>query len=265
MPATSASVPTALWRPLRQAWGAAVDFVYPPACVLCLRDLPAPQAVAEWWMTSLCSDCRAELAPPPMQDCQKCGAPTGPYADTSTGCPYCRDERFVFETVFRLNVYEGQLREACLRAKSAWGESMASILADLVWERSESPLRKAGCSCVIPVPPHWTRRFQQPHSAPETIARRLAQHLRIPVRGAALAKIRQTPRQAGASPTVRRQQQRGAFRCRRPAAVAGQTVLLVDDILTTGSTVQAAARALKKAGAGRIFVAAIARGLGRHA
>lgn len=265
MPATLTTTARSLWQPANAAWNAAVDFVYPPACVLCLRDLPASQSERDWWTTSLCADCRSELAPPALQDCQRCGAPAGPFADTTGGCPYCRDDHFVFETVYRLNVYEGRLREACLRAKSAWGEPMARVLADLVWERSGDEMREIGFSCAIPVPPHWTRRFQQPHSAPETIARRLAAHLQIPVRGTALSKIRRTPRQAGASPTVRRQQQRGTFRCRQPARVAGQTILLVDDILTTGSTAQAAARALKIAGAGRVVVAAIARGLGRHA
>ncbi len=265
MPATLSQTARSLWRPARSVWDFAVDFVYPPACVLCLCDLSASRSESERWTASLCVDCRDELKPPALQDCRRCGAPAGPFADTSGGCPYCRDDRFVFETVYRLNVYEGKLREACLRAKSAWGEPMARVLADLVWERSGAQMREIGFSCVIPVPPHWTRRYQQPHSAPETIARRLARHLKIPVRSTALAKIRRTPRQAGASPTVRRQQQRGTFRCRHPARMAGQTVLLVDDILTTGSTAQAAARALKDAGAGRVIVAAIARGLGRHA
>lgn len=265
MPAILSRTARSLWRPARSVWDSAVDFVYPPACVLCLCDLPSSRRKTDWWTTSLCAECRAELAPPVLQDCQRCGAPTGPFADTSSGCPYCRDDRFVFEAVYRLNVYEGKLREACLRAKSAWGEPMARVLADLVWERSGAQMREIGFSCVIPVPPHWTRRYQQPHSAPETIARRLAAHLQIPVRSTALAKIRRTPRQAGASPTVRRQQQRGTYRCRQAACIAGRTVLLVDDILTTGSTAQAAARALKDAGVRRVFVAAIARGLGRHA
>lgn len=248
-----------VWKRLH---GATVDFVYPPACVLCGQDLPLDSTGPS---KSLCVACQTDLAPPPLQDCGQCGAPVGPFAATTGGCPYCRDDNFAFETVCRLNVYEGRLREACLLAKSAWGEPMARTLAELVWERCGTRLLQLGCQQVIAIPPHWTRRFTQPHSAPETIARTLAARLAIPVCARTLVKIRRTPRQAGASPTVRRQQQRGVFRCRRPSRVAGQTILLVDDILTTGSTVQAAAKALKSAGAGRIVVAAIARGLGRHA
>lgn len=263
--AASLSIAEQCCRSLLRLRDAAVDFVYPLACVLCERDLTALAADSRWWEASLCGECRAELAPPPLQDCVRCGAPAGPFAETSGGCPYCRNDRFAFDTVYRLNVYEGKLRDACLRAKTASGEPVARALADLIWERNGALLREAQCDYVVPVPQHWTRRFQQAHSAPETIARRLAEHLQLPVRGTLLRKVRRTARQTGASATERRQQQRGAFRGRRSPDIAGRSILLVDDTLTTGSTVHAAARALKDAGAGRVHAVVAARGLGRQA
>lgn len=115
---------------------------------------------------------------------------------------------------------------------------------------------------VIPVPQDWQRRMFGMHTPAESVAQRLSERLRRPLQTSILYKPRPTPEQTGAPPGVRRQQQRGAFAVPAGLSLNGARVLLADDVLTTGATAEAAARALRSAGAGDIIVAVIARGLG---
>ncbi|MEX1096485.1 MAG: phosphoribosyltransferase family protein, partial [Planctomycetales bacterium] len=122
--------------------------------------------------------------------------------------------------------------------------------------------RAADAACVVPVPHHWTDRLRGRPNAAETVALVLARRLRVEFAGSILCKTRRTPAQASLTPAQRRTNLRRAFRA-RGRIPAGITVLLVDDILTTGTTAHEAARHLRSAGAERVLVAVLARGLGR--
>src|SRR5262249_59116471 len=116
-----------------------------------------------------------------------------------------------------------------------------------------------GIAGVVPVPLHWLRRWQRGYNQSEAIARTLARALGVPCQPHVVRRVRRTLTQANLSLTARRENMRGAFEPRRGAALRGKTVLLVDDVMTTGSTVHEAAPALKKGGAGRVILAALAR------
>jgi ComF family protein len=113
---------------------------------------------------------------------------------------------------------------------------------------------------IVPVPLHWRRRWQRGFNQSELIARFLSRRTGIPV-VAALRRARSTASQAGLSNTRRRRNVTGAFRCPRRlvAAVRGRRLLLIDDVMTTGSTAAACAFALKRAGAARVALLTIAR------
>lgn len=247
---------------LRSVVRAAADFVYPNACRLCDADVSRPSVSAA--APIFCKECDEALRGTHGPACLSCGATIGPYLDAKARCLYCRDERFAFDRVFRLGVYEGVLRAACLRAKERSAEPLAEGLAELVWEYESSGLREQQIDVVVWVPAHWTRRLWRPHTAAETVARYWARRLQVPLGGSILKKTRRTLPQARLTPSERRVNLKKAFAIRERDAFAGATVLLADDVMTTGTTAHEVSRVLRQAGAARVFVAVLARGLGRR-
>lgn len=229
-------------------WSAALDFIYPPCCVLCGKE--APEVV--------CSECRLVLQPPQTNECERCGAPVGAYANLENGCGQCRHESFSFDGVIRLGTYDGVLRTACLRAKSARGAGLTRGLARAMFDEKSSRFHSERFDAVVPIPEHWTRRAFHAHYAAETFAREIARQLHAPWAPRALIKWHRTAKQATSPTPVRRRQQNGSFRVRGGIDLKDKTILLVDDILTTGSTASAAAKTLKQAGAKQVLVAVIA-------
>ncbi len=242
-------------RGIRQAistWASAVlNFVYPPECQLCGAEIEGIGPV-------FCETCIQQLKPSLTNECPRCGAPAGDFAELSQGCPQCRKESFAFERVIRLGIYGDQMRLACLRAKGAGGSSLTRGLADVLVDQKRPIFDQFPLDLVVPVPEHWSRRFLHPHYAAEILSRQIGHRLGVPWSRSVLIKQRRTPKQATSPTPRRRQQQQGSFAVKQNKDLAGKTILLVDDILTTGATADAAARTLKLAGTQRVIVAVIA-------
>ena len=112
----------------------------------------------------------------------------------------------------------------------------------------------------MPVPLHWWRRWSRGFNQSELLAQAVARRLEIPCRPRWLRRIRHTPYQVGQTAAGRRDNVKNAFAARSRPELKGQAVLLIDDVLTTGSTASEAAKALKKAGAAKVWVAVLAHG-----
>ena len=108
------------------------------------------------------------------------------------------------------------------------------------------------------MPLHWKKRWSRGYNQSELLAKEIARVWGVPVKGV-VRRVKDTAPQAGLSNSKRRLNVRGAFRLRDGANVKGLRVLLVDDVLTTGATASACAGVLKRAGAKRVAVAAVAR------
>lgn len=177
-------------------------------------------------------------------------------------CPRCDQLRPHFDAAVRLGRYEGALRAAVLRIKRADEAALATALGELLIHSARVQLTEFKVDVVVPVPMHWTRRAWRGANSPETIAQRLAAQLRLPMRTNLLSRRRRTSPQASLSPRQRKANVRGAFRAAKHRDLPGARVLLVDDIMTTGATLNEAAKMLSKAGAGFVAVAVIARAEG---
>lgn len=241
----------------RQVFHAGRDFLFPPACLSC-------GAVPEPLHAALCAECAEDLSPSGRPACQRCAATVGPLLDTSAGCVYCREERFAFRRVIALGEYAGRLQQLVRRGKLAAGAPAMLALTDLFLDRHHADLLTETFDAIVPVPHYWMRRGWQIHAASETIAERLARRLRRPYTPHILLKRKPTPLQAQSSVSDRLRQQRGAFEVEPGLRLESARLVLVDDVMTTGATVQAAARALIDAGAADVLVVVLARGVGKR-
>lgn len=239
----------------REVRCAAMEFVFPPACMMCRSEMP--HRIVRTAGSTLCDDCLSKLDSGQRNACRRCGAPVGPFTVAADHCILCHRENYAFDGVIRMGLYRDSLRVACLMAKNPSGALMSRTLADLLVDSQYDLLSEKAFHAVIPVPEHWAKRLIRPHYAAETIARQISTRLKVKLATGILAKARWTPKQAKSPPVQRRQQQKDAFHV-VGAGVQGQSILLVDDILTTGATADAAARVLKRAGASRVVVAVVA-------
>src|SRR5262249_37847737 len=245
--------PLMLMSLLRELGAGLLRLLYPGMCSVCGVPLPPEQ-------DRFCTPCRTALTNDPYSTCPRCAATVGPFAvaTLNDGCTRCRDLSFRFERVLRLGPYDGLLRDVILRLKHLSGDGLAELLGELWAEQAEAALREAHAHVVVPVPLHWRRRWRRGYNQSLALARGLAARLRLPCRPSWLRRVRHTPQQTQQTPSARRDNMRGAFQARMKLP-PGQNVLLVDDVLTTGSTASEAAAALRSAGADRVVVVVLAR------
>jgi ComF family protein len=159
-----------------------------------------------------------------------------------------------------LGAYDGLLREVIMRLKHGSGEILAERLGELWAGCAAATLHALNANIVVPIPLHWRRRWERGYNQSAALAYALAEHVGLPCRPTLLRRIRNTPKQTQQTAAGRHENVRAAFQARKRRDLEGQCVLLVDDVLSTGSTASEAARALRHAGAARVFVAVLARG-----
>jgi ComF family protein len=240
---------------LKNLFRSAAQLVFPNSCLIC----DAQESIDSAFRHGLCSGCLQGVTADPRHTCRRCGSTVGPHIDATEDCVECRKESFGFASVVRLGPYEGRLRDAVLRMKTASGEGLADMMGRVFAESARDRLRAANADLVVPVPLHWRRVWRRGYNQSAAVARELAVGLGVPFRSNWLRRIRHTPQQVQPSAAARRENVRGAFRASWRAAVSGKRILLVDDVMTTGSTASEAAKVLRAEGAKEITVAILAR------
>jgi len=188
--------------------------------------------------------------------CPGCGHEVSFYAVIEGSCSRCVDRSFYFDGIIRCGIYAKCLQEMTLAFKKDRTE-LGCVLGPLVKSAFEgSPMRER-VDLLVPVPLHWTRRLARGYNQAQIIARHL-QNARIRI-CRALKRVRRTPFQ----PTVATFQARhknvlGAFSVRRESSVRGRRICLVDDIKTSGATLNECAKVLKQAGANEVYALVLA-------
>ena len=228
------------------------SLIFPDQCRICHAPL------VELSRAPVCRKCLR--APEPLTAeyfCLSCRTPfQTPYPlDTDGRCGLCRNGLTGFDAAYSFGAYEGMLRELIHLYKYGRMRPLAEPLGDLM---ALALPREQQFDLVVPVPLHWFRLWRRGFNQSALLARGMARRCAIPV-AHVLRRSRATSSQAGLSRTRRRQNVDGAFRVSRGARLAGQRILLIDDVLTTGATAAACARTLKRAGARSVSVLTLAR------
>ena len=206
----------------------------------------------------VCESCLAEPAPLSADYfCVTCRTPFQNEfpLDSEGRCALCRSGLRGFDAAYCYGSYEGALRELIHLYKYGRVKTLARPLGDLL---AAALPRDERFDAVVPVPLHWWRHWQRGFNQSELLGRRIARSCGVPVIGA-LRRVKATEAQAGLSNTRRRQNVAAAFRAGRARPVKGMRLLLVDDVMTTGSTAASCAYALKRAGASRVALITLAR------
>jgi ComF family protein len=228
---------------------ALADLAFPPRCVACSG--PAWTGEAG---DPLCGDCLGGLDDP-GERCPRCARAIGPGQGASP-CAGCREEELRLDGAVAAWSYGGVARGLVVALKYGRVVSASRPLA----RGLAGALLARGIpgDLVVPVPASARRRRERGFDQAEEIARRVARALGIGLAIRGLVRVRHTPPQAGLSRSARRRALRGAFRA-RTRSVEGRCVILVDDVLTTGSTVRASSLALRRAGALAVTAAVACR------
>jgi ComF family protein len=238
---------------LHELWTSACQLILPAQCAACSSAAPPDRRVP---LCEPCSNLLAELMAKPV--CPRCGRTTGPYAFDDSGCARCRTHRLLFEAAVRVGPYDEPLRDLIFGCKYERRPELGHVLARLLAERLALAPWADLVDVIVPVPLYWTRTLRRGFNQADLVARDLAAACgKRAVRG--LLRVRPTPPQARLDAAGRAANVKGAFDLRPGATdLAGKSVLLVDDVMTSGSTVAECARALKRAKVAAIFVAVVA-------
>ena len=245
-----------MWlRGLTELARGVAQLLLPNSCLIC----DAPEGDRCDFRHGLCTNCYSAVTHDAHAACPYCAATIGPHTDTSEGCLVCRSVSLGFAAAVRLAPYGGRLRDAILRMKSGSGEGLAEVMGKVFWEVACVRLRDTGVSMVVPVPLHWRRRWARGYNQADSLGRELAAGLGVEFAPTLLRRVRHTPQQLQPTASARRENVKGAFRTKSGASLTSRTVLLVDDVMTTGSTAAEAAKTLRAAGAERVVVGVLAR------
>ena len=246
----SATLPLRLREIARHCGRGVVDAVLPPRCLACGATVGEPDA--------LCGSCWAALSffAPPW--CASCGLP------------------------FPYPAGEGALCAECVRGGQSWDRARAVMRYDkhsrplvlgLKYDRTDLAralggwMRRAGrevldgTDLLVPVPLHWTRLFARRYNQANLLAHAIHAAGGPPVAPDWLVRRRRTPSQGRLGPLGRARNVRGAFALRHGREIRGMRIVLVDDVLTTGATVEECARVLRREGAAFVGVLTLARAL----
>ena len=237
---------------LRRAGRAVLNLLFPPLCMACREPVSDPG--------SLCPDCWQTLHFLEGPACTQCGLPFEIDPGGETLCAACLAYPPAFDKARAIMRYDEASRRPILALKHA--DRLDLVPSFGRWlERSGRELL-AGTDLIVPVPLHRARLWKRRYNQSAELARALSRLGGLPVDPFILCRSRPTPSQGEMpSASARRRNVRGAFAVpngRKPE-LDGKRVLLVDDVMTTGATVNACAKALKRAGAANVYVLALAR------
>ncbi|MCC7519549.1 MAG: ComF family protein [Verrucomicrobiae bacterium] len=239
---------------LRRLLRSAADLVWPRQCQICGETRFCER------FAFLCDGCFASVSPIVPPWCERCGLPFSGLVGENASCPNCHDAVLEFERARAAVRFRGVVRRAIHGLK--YRNELFWIPALEAWflEGVAHHLEGERVEIVVPVPLHPVRERQRGLNQAALLARALARARGLPFAPHVLERVRPTETQTCLDREERQRNLRAAFRARLPKTAAVRRVLLVDDVLTTGSTLSECAATLRAAGAEAVLALTLARG-----
>ena len=235
----------------------AQKLLFPASCPICGE--VQEQLITDDGVAEICPDCEKKVKRVTAPFCLKCGKPLEEDRVRREYCADCLKRTHVYAQGRAVFVYQGAVIGSMHRLKYSNRRDYAAIYAREAYRMHADWIRRMAPDALIPVPLHPKRRRQRGYNQAELIARELSKRTGIPVEKDFLIRTANTKPQRQLNPKERKNNLKNAFQMSKKR-VKLEKILLVDDIYTTGSTVDAAAEVLMRAGIRKVYVLCICIG-----
>jgi ComF family protein len=236
--------------------GALTSVVFPSGCRLCEDLLTSARRLP------ICDNCLSSFQTLPPGGCDCCGKPgifDPEFPKAVSFCIDCQKHRFGFQFARSYGLYEGPLAHAVVLLKHEQIDPLGAWFANRLTEVVQSDSERLAADLIVPVPLHRLRARERGFNQVDLFGRPLAKCLRLPYRPVLLVRSRPRPEKHLLRHDERWEAVRGAFGIREGRRVDNLRILLLDDVMTTGATLDACARALREAGAKSVLGLTVAR------
>jgi ComF family protein len=251
---------------------------FPPRCVNCRTEIGQSKIRQNQYrgkhatslnqherLTSLleshwCDRCFPNLVHQDLATCWTCGAQLNQQSPLGTRCALCFKKNFRFTRAISLGNYQGQLQQLVIRMKNQHDEPLTIQLGNLLANQLIASELFDNIDLITAVPTHWWRRLKRGFQAAEMIAETIAHEVDRQFRPEILKCQRSTKKQGTLASTARQKNVQNAFSVNRSTSLQGANVLLIDDVMTSGATVNEISRILLRSGVEKVYVGVIARG-----
>lgn len=233
---------------MRRFANALIDLIYPAKCAGC------GGLIGEVEVPPFCAKCDETVVETEGPLCLICGIPSKGGEGRNFICPECSREKPAFDRARCLFLYGGAVRDAILKLKYGSSPQVAGMFSGRFFGNLDFD-----CDLIMPVPLHKRRIIKRGYNQSVLIAVEASRALKKPLDRRTLVRVRDTPPQSGLSRGQRFENMKSAFGVSAPEKIRDRRILLVDDVITTGATVNECAKVLKRCGAARVDVFAIAR------
>jgi ComF family protein len=240
---------------VRQWIESAIGLVYPRNCLFCST------ALAEQERGVICAACLSTVRQIEAPFCQQCASPFAGAVSDSFVCGYCQDLRFAFTRTVCGCRAEGIVRESIHRFKYNREMYLGPHLAEWLIEAARQWIDWQTVDAIVPVPLHPRKKRDREFNQAEYLSAALSRHFDRPVFDGQLRRVKDTVTQTALDAEQRDRNLRNAFTARRTDVFEGKRLALVDDVFTTGATLNSCAKVLRRAGARSVIALAVARGM----
>ncbi|MEW6027532.1 MAG: ComF family protein [Planctomycetota bacterium] len=236
-------------------WLSFLDLIYPRYCLICSASLNNTDRKA------LCTDCTTKITFINQDtSCPRCGIDLGPYVQSDTLCLECHAHPPRFTRAVAVAGYDGIIRDAIHKLKYGCERVLVNELSGLLIARWQGVRHlMPEMDWIMPAPLYKKKLKERGFNQSQLLAERLSEATGIPLELNNLVKTRPTSDQAGLDSVNRKKNLIDAFEVTNPEFIDGKNILLIDDVLTTGTTASEITRTLKKAGAKAVYVLVLAR------
>ena len=226
-----------------------LDFIFPQRCVFCDRITPHGRC------EEICAECANKIVLCENETCcAVCGKPQVSVGEKRMCFPCLSKTHRSYKRAIAVVKYDKLVSEGIKRFKDGCNENAGNVMAKAMAERTKIEYAGMMPDVIVEVAPDDKRNYKRGYSPVSSICKKLSKYMNIPYESGVLLKIKNTPKQSSLNYEQRIRNLIGAIGISKKADVEGKRVLLVDDVMTTGSTVEECAYVLKKAGAKAVFI-----------